>query len=127
MKIVSTIARYLLGVIFLFFGSNLFLNFLHAPMPTGTAGDFFGALFASHYIYVVAFFQVVAAILLIVNRYVPLALIVLAPLVVGILFFHILMSPSGLPLALVVIFLWILAALPVRSAFAGLLQAKVNG
>ncbi len=126
MKIVSAIARYLLAVVFLFFGSNLFLNFLHAPLPTGTEGQFFGALIASHYIYLIAFFQVVPALLLLVNRYVPLGLILLAPLLVGILFVHILMAPSGLPIALVVILLWILAVLPVRSAFAGLLQAKVN-
>jgi len=126
MKIVSTIAHYLLGIIFLFFGANLFLNFLHAPVPGGVAGQFFGVLFASHFIYVIAFLQVVPALLLLTNRFVPLGLILLAPILVGILFVHILMDPSGLPVAIVVILLWLLAAYPVRSAFAGLLLHRVQ-
>ena len=60
MKIAYTIARFLLGAIFLFFGSNLFINFLHAPMPAGIMGQFASALSTSHYIYAVAFFQVQA-------------------------------------------------------------------
>jgi len=126
MKIVSAIAHYLLGLMFLFFGANLFLNFLHAPMPTGTTGQFFGALFVSHFIYVIAFFQVAPALLLLANRFVPLGLILLAPMIVGILFVHILMEPSGLPIAIIVVVLWLLAAYPVRSAFAGLLQPRVQ-
>ena len=126
MKVVSTIARYLLGAIFLSFGSNLFFNFLHPPMPTGVTGQFFGALVVTHYIYVIAFFQAAPAILLLINRYVPLGLILLAPILVGILFVHILFAP-GLPMALIVAALWILTAWPVRSAFSGLLQARVQG
>ena len=78
MKTASLIARYLLALIFLVFGMNHYLNFIPmGPMPLGTAGQFFGALVASRYIYVVAFFEVVPAILLLINRYVPLALVVL--------------------------------------------------
>jgi hypothetical protein len=126
MKIAATIARLLLGAIFVFFGSNLFLNFLHAPTPAGTAGQFFGALFVSHYIYAIAFFQVAGGLLLLINRYVPLGLILLAPLIVGILLVHALMDPSGLPMAFLVIILWLLAAYRVRSAFAGLLRQRVE-
>ena len=48
MKITSVIARYLLGFIFLVFGLNGFLHFIPAEMPTGTAGQFIGALFVSN-------------------------------------------------------------------------------
>jgi hypothetical protein len=126
MKMTATIARLLLGAIFVFFGSNLFLNFLHAPMPAGTAGQFFGALFVSHYIYALALFQVVGGLLLLINRYVPLGLILLAPLIVGIFLMHALMAPSGLPIACLVIVLWLLTAYRVRSAFMGLLQRHVR-
>jgi putative oxidoreductase len=126
MKIASTIARYLLGAIFLFSGSNMFLNFLHAPMPTGVMGQFSGALLASHYIYAVGFFQVVPGILLLINRYVPLALALLAPVIVNICLVHILMAPAGLPIAALVVILWIITTYPVRSAFYPLFQQKVQ-
>ena len=126
MKIVSTIARYLLGLIFLVFGLNLFFHFLPmGPMPTGPAGQFFGALMVSHYIQIVAVFQVVPGILLLINRYVPLGLALLAPVIVNIDLTHILMAPSGLPLAALVTILWFLAAWRVRSVFFPLLQQKV--
>ena len=79
MKIAATIARYLLGLIFLFFGSNLLLHFLpNPPLPPGPMSDFSSALFVTHYIFIVGIFQVVPAILLLINRFVPLALTILA-------------------------------------------------
>jgi len=127
MKIVSMIARLLLGVTFLVFGLNLFLHFLPmGPMPTGLAGQFFGVLAASHYIYAVAVFQVVPAILLLANRYVPLGLVLLAPVIVNIDLVHALIAPSGLPMAALVTILWILVALRVRSAFAGIFLERVQ-
>lgn len=126
MKIAATIARYLLGAIFLFFGSNLFLNFLHSPIPPGVAGQFFGALASSHYIYVVATIQVVTGILLLINRYVPLALTLLAPVIFNIDLVHLLMVPSGLPIAAIVTLLWLLVAWRVRSAFAGIFEKRAQ-
>ncbi len=99
MRTASVISRYLAGVIFLVFGLNGFLNFIPLPPPEGIAGQFMGALYASHYLWVIFALQVIAAILLLVNRYVPLAVAVLAPVIVNILSFHALMAPSGLPLA----------------------------
>jgi hypothetical protein len=87
---------YLAGVIFLVFGLNGFLNFIPMPPPGGIAGQFMGALYASYYLWVIFAFQVVAAVLLLANRYVPLAVAVLAPVIVNILVFHALMAPSGL-------------------------------
>src|SRR5580704_10300198 len=120
MRTVSAIARYLAGVIFLVFGLNGFLHFIPLPPPEGIAGQFMGALFVSHYLTVIFAVQVMAAVLLLVNRYVPLALASLAPVIVNILCFHALMAPSGLPLALFVALLWALAFIDVKAAFAGL-------
>jgi hypothetical protein len=125
MKITIVIARFLLGLIFLVFGLNGFLHFIPASLPSGTAGQFVGALFVSNYLVVVFLLQIVAAILLLTNRYIPLALTLLAPVIVNILLFHALMLPSGLPLALVATVLWFVVFLSVRSAFAGLWQQRV--
>jgi hypothetical protein len=125
MKITSVIARFLFGLIFLVFGLNGFFHFIPMPPPTGVAGQFMGALFVSQYLVVVFALQLIGAVLLLINRYVPLALAILAPIIFNILLFHSLMAPSGLPLALVATTLWILVFLGVRSAFAGLLQPRV--
>ena len=125
MKIIAIVARFLLGFIFLVFALNGFLHFIPASLPSGTAGQFVGALFVSNYLVVVFLLQLVAAVLLLLNRYVPLALTLLAPIIVNILLIHVLMLPSGLPLALVVTALWIVVFLSVRSAFAGLFQQRV--
>src|SRR6266581_2267261 len=124
MKTVSAIARYLAGVICLVFGLNGFLNFIPLPPPGGIAGQFMGALYASHYLWVIFAFQVIAGVLLLVNRYVPLAVAILAPVLVNILTFHALMAPSGLPLALFVALLWIVMFIEVRPAFSGLFQSR---
>src|SRR5437879_10631886 len=106
MRTASTIARYLAGVIFLVFGLNGFLNFIPLPPPGGIAGQFMGALYASHYLWVIFAFQVIAAVLLLVNRYVQLAVAVLAPVIVNIFFFQALMAPNEIPLALVMYIHW---------------------
>ena len=126
MKAVSTIARYLTGVIFLVFGLNGFLHFIPLPPPEGVAAQFIGALFVSHYLTVIFAVQVIGGLLLLLNRFVPLALAALAPVIINILFFHALMAPSGLPLALFVALLWALAFVDVRSAFVGLFQSRVQ-
>src|SRR5436853_7845108 len=125
MKIVVVIARVLLGSIFLVFGLNGFLHFIPASPPTGVAGQFVGALFVSHYLVPIFLLQIVSGVLLLVNRYVPLALTLLAPIIVNILLIHILMLPSGLPLALVVTLLWIIMFLSVRSSVTALFQQRV--
>jgi hypothetical protein len=124
MKIVSSIAQYLTGVTFLVFGLNGFLHFIPLPPPEGVAGQFMGALFVSHYLTVVFAVQVIAGVLLLVSRFVPLELAILAPVIVNILCFHALMAPSGLPLAPFVAVLWALALAAVRPAFVTLFQPR---
>jgi putative oxidoreductase len=126
MKTVSTIARYLAGLIFLVMGLNGFLNFIPLPPPPGVAGQFMGALYTSHYLWVIFAFEVIPGILLLANRYVPLALALLAPVIVNILTFHVLMAPSGLPMAIVAAVLWVAVFVDVRPAFAGLFQSRVQ-
>lgn len=126
MRIASVIARYLAGVIFLVMGLNGFLHFIPFPPPAGVAGQFMGALYVSHYLWVIFAFQVVAGALLLVNRYVPLALALLAPVIVNILTFHALMDSSGLPLALSVAVLWVVIFIDMRPAFSGLFQSRVE-
>lgn len=125
MKIASVIARFLLGLIFIVFGLNGFLHFIPMPPPTGVAGQFMGALFVSHYLNVVFVLQLIGAVLLLINRYVPLALTILAAVIFNILLFHLLMAPSGLPLAILATVLWVLAFGNFRSAFRGLVQQRV--
>jgi putative oxidoreductase len=124
MRIASVIARYLAGLIFLVFGLNGFLHFIPLPPPAGIAGQFMGALYVSHYLWVIFAFQVVAGLLLLVNRYVPLAVALLAPVLVNILTFHLLMAPAGLPMALFVAILWAAIFIQVRPAFSGLFQSR---
>lgn len=107
MKIVILIARLSLGLICVVFGLNGFLNFLSmGPMPTGLAGQFIGALFLSHYYWAVAAVQIISGVLLLVNRFVPLALVLLGPVIVNILLFHLFLSPAGIGLAIVATILW---------------------
>jgi len=126
MRTASVIARYLAGVIFLVMGLNGFLNFIPFPPPGGIAAQFMGALYVSHYLWVIFAFQLVAGLLLLVNRYVPLAVAMLAPVLVNILVFQALMAPSGLPLALFVAVLWTVIFVDVRPAFSGLFQSRLQ-
>jgi uncharacterized membrane protein YphA (DoxX/SURF4 family) len=119
MRIASIIARYLLGLIFLVFGLNGFLHFIPMP-PKGLAAQFGGAIFASHYWVVVFGLQVLGGVLLLVNRFVPLALVLLGPVIVNIFFFHALMAPEGLPLAIVVVLLWSILAVRYKQYLAGI-------
>jgi len=122
MRMASTIARYLLGLIFFVFGLNGFLHFIPTqPMPDA-AGQFMGAMFATHYLIVVFVLELIPGAMLLAGRYVALALTLLGPVIVNIVLFHAFMAPSGLPLATIVVILWGLTAWSVKSAFAGLLE-----
>lgn len=124
MKTASTISRYLLGFVFAFFGLNGFLHFIPTPPPQGLGGQFMGALFMSGELSVIMGLQLLAGVLFLANRYVPLALTVIAPVIVNIVLFHVFMDLGGLPVALAVTALWAVVFLAVRPAFAGLLAAR---
>lgn len=125
MRIASMIARILLGLVFLVFGLNKFFNFIPSgPLPTGAAGEFIGALVSTKYIWAVGLFESVGGALLLANRYVPLALCLLAPVIVNILLVGALLTHAALPSGLIVMLLWILVYLRVRSAFSGIYQMR---
>jgi len=121
MKIVTLIARILLGLVSLVFGLNGFLNFLNmGPMPTGLAGQFMGALILSHYYWVVAALQIAGGLLLLVNRFVPLALVLLGPVIVNILCYHVFLNHAGAAPAVVVTILWFIVFYAKRQHFSGI-------
>jgi len=127
MKIAVTIARVLLGLTFAFFGANGLHPFLPmGPMPTGLAGQFIAVFAQSHWVTIVAAVQVIAGLLLLVNRYVPLALALLGPVIVNILVFHLLMNLAGIPPGVVVTILWLFLFYRYRRNFAGLFVAKAE-
>src|SRR5438128_12345636 len=103
MKILTIIARVLLGLGFVVFGSNAFLHFIPMPpLPQSLAGDYTRVFIASGYVYVIGALQVAAGLLLIIGRFVPLGLTILGAIIFNILVFHALMAPEGFPVALVV-------------------------
>jgi putative oxidoreductase len=118
MKIAALIARILLGLIFVFFGLNGFLQFLTGPLPPGLAGQFIGALMQSHYVLFVSAVQVISGVLLLVNLYVPLALVLSAAEIANILAFHIFMAPSQIFMALLVAILWTIVFVQQRQYLA---------
>ncbi len=123
MKTTTVISRVLLGLIFVTFGLNMFLNFIHMPPPPeGPAREFMTALFMSHYLYVVGALQVVGGLILLSGRWVPLGLTLLGPVIVNIVCFHVLMAPAGLPMALVVSVLALFLLWRYRENFAGLVK-----
>jgi putative oxidoreductase len=122
MKIATIITRSLLGMVFLTFGANKFLNFMPAPPVTGAAAQFMGAMFATHYIFVAATCEVIGGLLLLTGRYAPLGLTLVGPVVVNILAFHTFMAPSGLPVAFVVSALALFLLWSYRGNFSGLIK-----
>ena len=125
MKILTLIARLLLGLIFFVLGLNGFLNFLSmGPMPPGLAGQFIGALMLSHYFWVVAALQIAGGALLLVNRFVPLGLVLLGPVIVNILCYHLFLNPTGIALAIVVTILWLIVFYAHRQYFSGIFAQR---
>jgi putative oxidoreductase len=124
MKIAVLVARILLGLIFVFFGLNGFLNFLHAPMPPGQAGQFVGVLFGSFYMHVIFLVQLVGGLLLLSGQFIPFALVLLGPVLVNILLFHISFQPAGLPPGLLSTLLWFIIFFGYRRSFAGVFAQK---
>lgn len=123
-KIAVTISRILLGIIFVVFGANLVVSFIPTPPLTGFVADFTNVIMQSHYAMFLGAVQVFAGVLLLVNRYVPLAIVILAPVLANILVFHLTMQPIGLPPGILATILWFVVAWPIRSRFAPLFTAQ---
>jgi hypothetical protein len=123
----TTGARILMCLIFLVFGLNGFLHFLPMPKPPEAPAAFFGALFKTGYMLPLIFAtQAIVGALLLLNLFVPLALALIAPLIVNIILFHCFLEPSGLPLACFVLLLELYLAWAYRSSFAPMLAPRAR-
>ena len=124
-RALPTIGRVVLGLIFTVFGLNGFLHFLPMPPVPEAAGSFLGALGATGYMFpLIKLTEVAGGLMLLSGRYVPLALTLLAPLIVNIVAFHLVLAPGGSGLALFVLGLELLLAWAHRDAFRGVLAAR---
>ena len=126
MKIVSMIARYFLGLMFVVFGLNLFLNFLNGALPPGPPGQFLGLLVSTHFVYAIGAVMLTSGILFLINRYVALGLTLLGPVLFNILTFHALMNPSGIGMGAFATLLWALVAWQHRIVFERLFAARLE-
>ena len=114
MKILANISRFLLGLIFTVLGLNGFLHFM------------LGVMFVSNYLLVIFALQLISGVLLLINRYVPLAVTILSPIMMNVLLYGVLANPAGFGFAFFVAFLWVLALVSVRSVFAGIFEARLE-
>lgn len=127
MKIAAIIARLLLGLAFLLAGTMAFLMAFHVlpspELPKGAAGEFVGALNASHYGLGIAVFELAGGVLLLIGgRFAPLGLVMVGPVVVNIVFYHLFLHPQESVGAVVVSVLSLFLLYYYRSAFAGLVR-----
>lgn len=124
---IPTIARILFGLMFAVFGLNGFLNFIpppEAPMPEGAVA-FGGALMKTGYMFpLIKGVELLVGILLLANRFVPLALVLLAPVVVNIVAFHVFLAPTGTGMSLVVLALEIYLAWAYRKSYFPMLAPR---
>ena len=121
MKTTATVARILLGLVFFAAGLSGFLLISHPPAaPPGLAGEFQDVFFRSYWVLFVDGVELIAGLLLLSNRYVPLALALLAAVIANIIVFHVTMAPLGLPVAAIVAALWATVATQYRANFAPL-------
>jgi putative oxidoreductase len=126
MKIAVVIARILLGLVFLVFGLNVYFAFLPVqPMP-GDAGAISALMFSHRWFHFYGVLYVVAGVLLLVGRFVPLALVLLGPILVNILLFHITLAPSGIGPGLFCTVLELFLIYAYWPAFRGIFTAKME-
>jgi uncharacterized membrane protein YphA (DoxX/SURF4 family) len=125
MRHLPTVARILLGLVFFVFGLNGFLHFI--PQPKEALPELVTAFLSSGYMFpLIAGTQVVVGALLLINRFVPLALALIAPVVVNIFAFHLFLVPQGIVVAIVVSLLEIYLAWSYRNSFRPMLAARVT-
>ena len=126
MKFAVIGARVLLGLMFLVFGLNNFLHFIPIVMPPGDAGVMDGLMFSHGWITFHAVLFIVAAVPLLVGRYVPIGLVILGPILVNILLFHITFHQSGIGAGVVATLLEIFLIWAYWPAFRGLFVSKLD-
>ncbi len=123
MKVAVLTARVLLGLLFFVFGMNNILHFIKMEMPTGDAGAYLGVLATHGILNFVGVLMVIAGLLLLVGRFVPLALVILGPLIVNILMYHLMIAHFGATPGLVALVLEVFLIWTYRFSFLGLFAA----
>ena len=125
MRKVEVGARVFLGLIFTVFGLNGFFTFLPIPEPEGEAGAVLTAFGETGYLMPLVFLtEAVCGVLLLANRFVALALVLIAPVIVNIVLFHLFVDRAGLGIALVVVALDVFLAYSHKESFRPILSVK---
>ena len=128
-RFIPAIVRTLMGLMFCVFGANGFFHFIpepKTPMPEGAAA-FAGALFNTGYMFpLVSGTQLLVGILLLTNLFVPLALALIAPIIVGIITFHVFLAPASIGPGVVVLLFELYLAWSYRHAFRPMLAMKTK-
>jgi uncharacterized membrane protein YphA (DoxX/SURF4 family) len=126
MKSAVLIARILLGLVFVVFGFNKIIPFMHATMPPGDAGSLMGLMFTHGWLTFYGFIETAGGLMLLFGRYVPLALTLLAGMITNILLFGITLVPSSLKIGLVVGLLEAFLVYAYRASFAGIFNRRAQ-
>jgi uncharacterized membrane protein YphA (DoxX/SURF4 family) len=128
-RFIPPVVRILMGLMFLVFGLNGFFWFIPPPKDPGpeAAAAFIGALMKTGYLMpLVSGTQVLVGALLLLNRFVPLALALITPILVGIITFHLFLAPAGTAPGLVLFLMDLYLAWAYRTAFRPMLAARVK-
>jgi uncharacterized membrane protein YphA (DoxX/SURF4 family) len=124
MKILVLVARILLGLAFVIFGFNKIVPFLPLPMPSGEAGAMMLLMYTHKWLVFYGCVETASGVMLLADRFVPLALTLLAGMGTNILLFHVTFLPSMLPLPLFLGVLELILVYAYRASFAGIFAAK---
>lgn len=102
MKLIPTGARLLLGLIFVVFSLNFWIGFLDVPTPPdgSKAAAFMGALYSSGFLTVVKVLELIGGLLLLSGRFVNLGLVILGPIVINIILYHVFIVQGGYPMSI---------------------------
>jgi uncharacterized membrane protein YphA (DoxX/SURF4 family) len=127
-RFLPTVTRLFLGLVFTVFGLNGFFHFLPMPpMAASPAATLVGAFLHSGYLMQLVFAtELLAGMLFLTGRFVPLALAVIAPVIVNIVAFHLFLAPAGRGLAFAVLASELALAWSHRAAFAPMLAARAT-
>ncbi|WP_263367150.1 DoxX family protein [Edaphobacter bradus] len=126
MKIAILIARFLLGLMFVVFGLNVYLNFIHMAAPTGDGGALLGLMFQHGWFTFFGVLYIVGGTLLLIGRFVPIGLVLLGPIIVVILLFHITFYPAGIGPGLFAAVLEVFLIWACRAHFEALFAPELN-
>jgi uncharacterized membrane protein YphA (DoxX/SURF4 family) len=126
---IPTVGRIFLGLVFFVFGLNGFLNFIPPPKgPVNEGAMALGfAMMKSGYLFqLIKGTEVLAGALLLANRFVPLALAIIAPVIVNIVAFHAFLEPSGMVLPVLLVVVEVYLAWSYRHVFRPMLSARTT-